>query len=62
MSEFINWLKAVTGIDLSHFEKWLKAAIGLELSDLLQVGIALLLVIELIIIVKRRCKKEKGIS
>ena len=62
MSEFINWLKSATGIDLSHIDNWLKATIGFELSDLLLVGIALLLAIELIIIVMRKSKKEKGIS
>ncbi len=62
MSEFINWLKAATGIDLSHFANWLKATIGLELSDLFLLGILLLLATELIILVIRKSKKEKGIS
>ncbi len=61
MSEFINWLKEATGIDLSHFANWLKATIGLELSELLLVGISLLLAAEFIIIVMRRSKKEKGV-
>ncbi len=62
MSDFINWLKTATGIDLSHFANWLKVTIGLELSELLLLGISLLLATEFIILVIRRSKKEKGIS
>lgn len=61
MSDLIDWIKVVIGIDLSHFANWLKATIGLELSDFLLAGIALLLATEFIIIVMRRSKKEKGI-
>jgi len=62
MLDFINWLKRETGIDLSHFANWLKETIGLELSDLLLIGLSLLLATEFIIRVIRRSKKEKGIS
>ena len=61
MSDFINWFKEATGIDLSHFANWLKATIGLELSELLLVGISLLLAAEFTIIVMRRSKKENGV-
>jgi hypothetical protein len=61
MSEFINWLKEATGIDLSHFANWLKTTIGLELSDLFLIGILLLMAIELLILVMRRSRKAKGV-
>ncbi len=61
MSDFINWFKTTTGIDLSHFAIWLKATTGLELSELFLVGVLLLMAIELIILVMRRSRKAKGI-
>ncbi|MFC2168173.1 hypothetical protein ACFLRW_04240 [Acidobacteriota bacterium] len=62
MSEFINWLKETLGLDLSNFANWVRETIGIKVSEFFLVVVALLFAVELVIIILRRSKKEKGIS
>jgi len=61
MSEFINWIKAAIGVDLSHFAIWLKETIGLELGELLLGGVAMLMAVELVVRLRKKSKKKKPI-
>ena len=62
MSEFINWLNEKMGLDLSNLANWVRETLGIKLSEFFLVIAALLFAVELVIIVLRRSKKEKGIS
>lgn len=59
MSEFLKWIKAAIGVDLTHFAGWLSKTTGLEVNELLLGGVVMLLAAELVIVQRKKLKKKK---